>query len=156
MSIWLIWQICFEDGIKVKKSYQIKPPLNCYPLENVESMWFELCINEFRRMRKYAKRQAFSTFGNCHWYIKVIRVSLALSPRSILEDVKSIWIKLCRTYRWNHRRRKVHERILVILAAQPGPNGQLSCLHSFKIFWHMKPKPSGTFCMKPSNLKWND
>ena len=25
----------------------------------------------------------------------------------------------------NHRRRKVHERILTILAAQPGPNGQL-------------------------------
>ena len=34
----------------------------------------------------------------------------------------------------NQGRLKVHERILVILAAQPGPNGQLSCLHSFKIF----------------------
>ena len=34
----------------------------------------------------------------------------------------------------NHRRQKVHERILAILAAQPGPNGQLSGLHSFKIF----------------------
>jgi hypothetical protein len=33
-----------------------------------------------------------------------------------------------------HGRRKVHERILVIWAAQPGPNGQLSRLHSFKIF----------------------
>ena len=34
----------------------------------------------------------------------------------------------------DHGRWKVHERILVILAAQPGPNGRLSCLHSFKIF----------------------
>ena len=34
----------------------------------------------------------------------------------------------------NHGRRKVHERILIILAAQPGPNSQLFCLHSFKIF----------------------
>ena len=33
-----------------------------------------------------------------------------------------------------HRRRKVHEGILAILAAQPGPNGQLFCLHNFKIF----------------------
>ena len=33
-----------------------------------------------------------------------------------------------------HGRRKVHERILVILPAQQGPNGQFSCLHSFKIF----------------------
>ena len=33
----------------------------------------------------------------------------------------------------------VHEHILGILAAQPGPNGRLSCLHSFKIFWPMKP-----------------
>ena len=39
----------------------------------------------------------------------------------------------------SHGRRKVHERILVILADQPEPNGQLSCLHSFKIFWPMKP-----------------
>ena len=30
--------------------------------------------------------------------------------------------------------RLVHERILGILAAQPGLNGQLSCLHNFKIF----------------------
>ena len=35
-----------------------------------------------------------------------------------------------------HRRRKVHERMLVIWAAL---NGQLSCLHSFKIVWPMKP-----------------
>ena len=33
-----------------------------------------------------------------------------------------------------HGRRKVHECILVILAEQPGPNGRLSCLHSFKLF----------------------
>ena len=39
----------------------------------------------------------------------------------------------------NHGRGKVHEHILVILADQPGPNGRLSCLHSFKIFWPMKP-----------------
>ena len=38
-----------------------------------------------------------------------------------------------------HGRRKVQECILVILAAQPGLNGWLSCLHSFKIFWPMKP-----------------
>ena len=29
--------------------------------------------------------------------------------------------------------------MLVIWAAQPGPNGQLSCLHSIKYFWPMKP-----------------
>ena len=28
--------------------------------------------------------------------------------------------------------------MLVKLAAQPGSNGQLSCLHSFKVFWTMK------------------
>jgi hypothetical protein len=28
----------------------------------------------------------------------------------------------------------VHEGILGILAVQPGLNGQLSCIHSFKIF----------------------
>ena len=33
-----------------------------------------------------------------------------------------------------HGRRKVHERMLVILAAQPEPNGRLFCLHSFKVF----------------------
>ena len=33
-----------------------------------------------------------------------------------------------------HVRLKVDKCILVILADQPGPNGQLSCLHSFKIF----------------------
>ena len=39
-----------------------------------------------------------------------------------------------------HGRRKVQKRILVILlAAQPGPNGRLSCLHSLKIFLLMKP-----------------
>ena len=32
---------------------------------------------------------------------------------------------------WSYTR-LIHERILGILAAQPGPNGQLSCLHSFK------------------------
>ena len=37
-----------------------------------------------------------------------------------------------------HGRRKVHKRMLVIWAAQPGPNGQLSCLHSFKVFWPIK------------------
>ena len=30
--------------------------------------------------------------------------------------------------------RLVHERMLSILEAQPGTNGQLSCLHSFEIF----------------------
>ena len=35
--------------------------------------------------------------------------------------------------------RLVHERILGILAAQSGPNGQVSCLHSFNIFWPMGP-----------------
>ena len=34
----------------------------------------------------------------------------------------------------NHGRRKAHQCILGILAAQPGPNGQVSCLHRFKIF----------------------
>ena len=29
-----------------------------------------------------------------------------------------------------------------ILAAQPGPKGQLFCLYSFKIFWDMKPSYS--------------
>ena len=38
------------------------------------------------------------------------------------------------SYRYAHGRRKVHKRIHVILAAQPGPNGRLSCLHSFKTF----------------------
>ena len=42
-------------------------------------------------------------------------------------------------YTCEHGRWKVHEPMLVIWAAQPGANGQLSCLHSFKIFWHMKP-----------------
>ena len=40
----------------------------------------------------------------------------------------------CKTNSGKHRRRKGQERILVILAAQLGPNGRLSCLHSFKIF----------------------
>ena len=40
---------------------------------------------------------------------------------------------------YSHGRRKVHKRILIILADQPGLNGWLSCLHSFKIFWPMKP-----------------
>ena len=39
----------------------------------------------------------------------------------------------------NQGRRKVHDCILVILAAQPGLNGRISCLHSLKIFWPMKP-----------------
>ena len=37
----------------------------------------------------------------------------------------------------SHRRQNIQERIFIIWAAQPGPNGQLSCLHSFKIFWPM-------------------
>ena len=39
----------------------------------------------------------------------------------------------------SHGKWKVHERILVILADQPGPNGQLFCLHSFKKNYPMKP-----------------
>ena len=45
----------------------------------------------------------------------------------------------CKFFVSKHERRKVHEPMLGILAAQPGPNGRLSCLHSFKIFWPMKP-----------------
>ena len=52
------------------------------------------------------------------------------------------------SYDLHQGRRKVHKFILVTLAAQPGPNGQLSCLHSYKIFWPMKP--SYVY------LKWND
>ena len=38
-----------------------------------------------------------------------------------------------------HERQKVPEHMLLILAAHPGQNGQLSCLHTFKNFWPMKP-----------------
>jgi hypothetical protein len=47
-----------------------------------------------------------------------------------------------------HRRRKVHERVLVILAEHPGPKGQLSCLHSFKIVWPMKPSSTALLRLK--------
>ena len=43
--------------------------------------------------------------------------------------------KVEKKIRTNHGRRKVHKRILVILAAQPGPNGGLSCLHFNQENW---------------------
>ena len=42
----------------------------------------------------------------------------------------------------------IYKRVLVIFAAYPGPNGQLSCLHNFKIFWGKK--------LSYTYLKWND
>ena len=80
-------------------------------------------------------------------------VSLSLSIQSYISQVVQtlylssgrLWLQV---FAWCHGRRKVHECILVILAAQPGPNGQLSCLHSFKIFWPMKPSYR--------YLKWNN
>ena len=59
---------------------------------------------------------------------------------SFLTTYGALVIKLTcwRAYKSLHTR-LVHERIFGISVAQPGPNGQLSCLHSFKIFWPMKP-----------------
>ena len=53
------------------------------------------------------------------------------------QHCRSLWcshIQSFKNYMLSHGRWKVHEPMLVIWAAQPGPNGQLSCLHSFKIF----------------------
>ena len=46
------------------------------------------------------------------------------------ENKYKVWQNWC----FGHGRRKVHKSMLVIWAAQRGTNGQLSCLHSFKIY----------------------
>ena len=46
-------------------------------------------------------------------------------------------------FHWNlPMDRSMEDRMLVIWAAQPGPNGHFPCHHSFKIFWPMKPSYS--------------
>ena len=53
------------------------------------------------------------------------------------------WTQIVTNYLWNVRiicwAHNYHLRSLAIWAAQSGPNGRLSCLHSFKIVWPMKP-----------------
>ena len=46
-----------------------------------------------------------------------------------------------------HGGRKVHVRILIIWAAQPGPNGWLSWLHGFKIFRSLLSSMRGSKCI---------
>ena len=98
-------------------------------------------------------RLCFYFSGNFPY--KISRPSLGQTLRfDTIFDMPN-WVTLVRILKWNgtlaqllsynfykafwqtHGRQKVHERIR--WADQPGPNGQLSCLHSFKIFSPLKP-----------------
>ena len=71
---------------------------------------------------------------------KKIHIWLSLNSNMLKLDAgtKSTMVQIThkiQSYICDHRRRKVRERNLVIWAAQPGPNCQLSWMHCFKIFW---------------------
>ena len=60
----------------------------------------------------------------------------SFEPCSIAISVDTVGLKVFEVafISFQTRPRLAHERILGNFAAQPGPNGQLSCFHSFKTF----------------------
>ena len=90
-------------------------------------------LRHFPRMLRLV---VFSSKTKSYQEQKTREIAMAKPAKVILNNS---CVELSLILQCTHGRRKVHEHILVILAAQPGPNGQLFCLHSFKNFSPMKP-----------------
>ena len=112
--------------------YWVFQKIFCFVFSQWKSAWLSFEVSFISALCMVSSGDWSTIFVETHFQ----KCSL-LNHLSRIKQLEENLVKI-KIYR-NHGRRKVYEHILFILAAQPGPNGQLSCLHCFKIFWPMKP-----------------
>ena len=111
----------------------------CYLVIFVEQIGLGIGCNEFTMGYNYFGKNIYiiSSISILHKYKKILEIYTFLLRiklwRLLSGSPKSTLVQPYHVIRLNKRTTSVtsHERILVILAAQLGLNGRLSCLYSF-------------------------